>query len=56
MYFNTSASLEIGKSIGRNAMLQYLNETGQLKDSVTIDIYELMDMEDRMDSTLNKKK
>jgi len=51
-----SVSVEYGKSIGRNALLKYLNDTHQLKDSITIDIYELMDIEDSIDSTLNKKK
>jgi hypothetical protein len=49
-----STSIEYGKSIGRMAVLKYLNETKQLGDSVTIDIIKLMEIEDKIDTTLKK--
>lgn len=39
--------LDMGKSVGRNGMLQYLSETNQL-DSVTIDFKDLLEIEDNL--------
>jgi preprotein translocase subunit SecG len=50
-------NIEIGKSVGRNSMLLYLDKTKQLKDTVTIDIKDLLIIEDIIQTyMLNKYK
>ena len=48
---------ENGKVVGRNAMLEYLHKTGELKDtSINLDINQYMKIEERIeDSILHNK-
>lgn len=49
---------EKGKAVGRNAMLEYLRETGELKDTtINLNINQYMKIEERYkDSILHNKK
>lgn len=48
-YFNK------GKTIGRKAMLRYLYEKGQLKDSITIEMSVQLEIEDSLQKKILKQ-